>query len=1098
MNTVETVTILFTDLVGSTEMSSRVGPEAAEALRVEHFALLRESVAAASGREVKNLGDGLMVAFVSVAAAIDCAASMQQRIEVRNRRAEHKLEVRIGVSLGEATRDAGDYFGQPVIEASRLCEAAAAGQVLTTQLARLMLGSRGEHSLSTPRAVQLRGFPDPVEVCELLWEPLPSQRVALPMRLQVLPETGFVGREAVRGRLRELWRLAGDAEQCKLALISGEPGIGKTRLAMHVAIETRGEGATVLYGRCDDELGLPYQPWIEALRHLVDSAPPELIEAHVERYAGELSRLVPELSVRVPGLADPRASDPEVERYLLFGAVVGVLEETSRAEPVVLLLDDLHWADRTTLSLLKHVVRSDRPMRLLVLATFRDSEIGAGHPLTELLADLRREDGVERVELDGLEPAEVVSFIEAAAGHELARDGVRLAQEVSRETDGNPFFLLEMLRHLQESGGVVQGPDGRWTVSRGLGELGLPRSVREVVGRRIQRLGTTAAHVLSAAAVIGHDFDLELLAHVTDRGEDELLESLDAAVAGSVLRESAQASGHFTFVHDLINHTLYEELGRTRRARLHRRVAEALEQLCNDRPDDRLSELAYHWSVATQVVDLPKATEYATRAAEHALAQLAPAEALRWFDLALEIRSGTSAPAPRDRCKLLIGRGEAQKQLGEPAYRETLLEAAAIARALKDSEHLARAVLANTRGWTSRIFAVDQERVDDLESALAALAPDASERARVLATLASELSFSPDFGRVRVLIDEALSLARGGPDRRELGLVLSSVLSALLRAPMLDERWTLSAELVALCDVIEDPALTFMAAAWRFIAALERGELGEVDGCLERMRGLVDAIGQPWMRWVTLFFGSSRAQFVGDIEQVEALATQAGVLGTETGQPDALVIFGLQLLYARQEQGRLNEVVDLVAERANDNLDVPALQLTLGFYYAELGRLEEASALLHAAAPDNFAVIRMDAAWLMAMVRAADIAARVEATGPAEALYEILLPFRRHIATSAAVVYGSVERSLGLLAALLDRPDSADEHFAAAVDIHTRIGAQLQLARTLLNWGHARVARGGSLDTESGRALLDCALGLAQAHGGSAIESEAQGLLEAV
>ncbi len=1095
MSSIETVTILFTDLVGSTEMSSRVGPEVADLLRVEHFSLLREAVAAASGREVKNLGDGLMVAFMSVAAAIECAASMQQRIELRNRRAEHKLGVRIGVGLGEATREGGDYFGSPVIEASRLCAQASGGQVLITRLAGLMLGSRGGHRLSAPRAAQLRGFPDPVEVCELLWEPLPSERVPLPPRLQVLPDTGFVGREAIRDRLREQWRLARETERCKLALLSGEPGIGKTRLAMHLAIETRGAGATVLYGRCDDEVGLPYQPWIEALRHLVKSAPSELLEAHVEAHAGELGRLIPELSARMPDLPEPRASDPEVERYLLFGAVLGLLEEASRAEPVVLVLDDLHWADKTTLSLLKHVVRSGSPMRLLVLATFRDSEIGVEHPLTALLADLRREEGVVRVELDGLEPAEVISFVEAAAGHELTPGGVMLAREVSRETDGNPFFLGEILRHLEESGAVVQGPDGRWVVRLGLSELGLPRSVREVVGRRIQRLGETAVRVLSAAAVIGRDFDLELLALVTDRGEDELLESLDAAVAGSALRESAEVPGRFTFVHDLINHTLYEELGRTRRARLHHRVAAALEELCGDQPGDRLGELAYHWSVAVQAVDLPKAIDYAGQAAARALAQLAPDEALRWFDQALELLSSAQSPTQRDRCELLIGRGEAQKQLGEPGYRETLLEAAAIARSLEDPQRLAQAVLANTRGWTSRIFAIDQQRVDDLESTLAALADGAPERARVLATLASELSFSADFPRVRVLIDEALTTARRGPDRRELGLVLSSVLSALLRAPMLEERWTLSAELVALCDEVEDPALSFMSAAWRFIAALERGELDEVDACLERMRLLVDAIGQPWMRWVWLFFGSSRAQLIGDIDQVEALATQAGVLGAETGQPDALMIFGLQLLYARQEQDRLDEVVDLVAQRANENLDVPALQLTLGFYYAELGRLDEAVTRLNAVAPDNFAAIRMDAAWLMAMVRAADIAARVDAKGPAAALYEILLPFREHIATSAAVVYGSVERSLGLLAALLDRHDAADEHFASAIDIHERIGAQLQLARTLLNWGHVRITRGGPLETQRGRVLLGRALTIARERGGTAIERETQALL---
>ena len=1098
MTSVETVTILFTDLVGSTEVSAQVGPEIADELRREHFSLLREAIAAVSGREVKNLGDGLMVAFASVAAAVDCAASMQQRIELRNRRAEHQTSVRIGVSLGEATRERGDYFGPPVVEASRLCAKASAGQVLVSELARLMLGRRGDHTLNPLGTVELRGFTDPIDVCELVWEPLPSARVPLPARLQVLPETGFVGRVAVRQRLSELWRRAVAGEQCRLGLLAGEPGIGKTRLATHVALEAHGEGATVLYGRCEDELGAPYQPWIEALRHLVEAGPSELLESHVETHEGELRRLVPQLAGRVPGAPEPRASDPEVERYLLYGAVVGLLEQASQDEPVVVVLDDLHWADKPTLSLLRHIVASGRLMRLLLLATFRDSEISPGHPLTSLLADLRREEGVERVEVDGLAPDEVVSFIEAAAGHDLSAQGALLAQEITRETDGNPFFAGEILRHLQESGAMVRGAGGRWVIGRRLSELGLPRSVRAVVARRIQRLGDPAVRVLNAAAVIGRDFELALLARMTDRGEDELLESLDAAVAGAVLRESPETPGEFAFVHDLINHTLYQELGRTRRARLHRRVAEALEDLCGGEPGARLGELAYHWSVATEAVDIPKAIDYARRAGEHALAQLAPDEALRWFGQGLELLSGAPAATEPDRCELLIGRGQAQKQVGDPAYRETLLEAAAIARASGDRDRLARAVLANTRGWTSRIFAVDQARVMDLEAALAALPDSASRRARVLATLASELSFSADFSRVQGLIDGALAIARAAPDRRELGTVLVLVLSALLRAPMLEARWAVSAELIGLTAGLDDPELSFMASAWRMIAALERGELAEVDVCLDRMRRHVEAIGQPGIRWIWLFLSSSRAQLVGDIDQVEALATQAGVLGAETGQPDAMVIFGLQLLYARQEQARLEEVVDLVAQRAAENLDVPALQLTLAFYYAELGRLEEAAERLEAVASDNFAAIRMDAAWLMAMVRASDIASRVGTVAPAGALYQLLLPFRTHIATSGAVVYGSVERSLGLLAALLARHAAADQHFAAAVETHERVGAQLHLARTLLNWGRVLSARDGEADLPRARGLLDRARILAREHGGVAIEREAEAVLATV
>ncbi|MCW2971267.1 MAG: putative ATPase, partial [Solirubrobacterales bacterium] len=608
---VETVTILITDLVGSTQLESRVGPIVAEELREEHFGLLREAVGEAGGREVKNTGDGLMVAFPSAAAAVSCAVLIQQRFERRNRSAMETLLIKAGVSSGDASTAGGDVFGMPVIEAARLCDSCSPGQILAKEIVGHLATGRG-HVFTSVGALELKGLPEPLEAIEVVWEPAFGSGIALPERLRELPATAFVGRVAERERLAELWGQTRDGS-LRLALISGEAGVGKTRLSMHLALQAHVEGATVLYGRCDEDLGVPYQPWVQAFGHLVKEAPDRVLDVHVERFGGDAARLIPALRDRVPELPSARGNDPETDRYLLYAAVVSLLEEASKREPLLLVLDDLHWADAPTVSLLRHAVTAGPSMAVMVVGTYRDSDLSRDHPLTALLADLHRDRGGERMKLAGLQTGDVLSLIEALAGHELDEDGCALAEEITRETAGNPFFAGELLRHLMEAGAIVQEEGGRWHVVGEVAELGLPQSVREVIGRRVERLGSDARRALSAAAVVGRDFDLGVLLAVVDLPQAQLLDLLDEAVAASLLQERPERAGRFTFVHALVAHTLYEDLGATRRAMLHRQVAEALEELCSEAPGERLvaefSEvigsaggsaaiLAYHWREA--------------------------------------------------------------------------------------------------------------------------------------------------------------------------------------------------------------------------------------------------------------------------------------------------------------------------------------------------------------------------------------------------------------------------------------------------------------------------------------------------------------------
>jgi class 3 adenylate cyclase len=1096
MASVETVSVLITDLVGSTGLATRIGPAAAETLRREHFELLREPIEASGGREVKNLGDGLMVAFSSASSAVDCAVAMQQRLERRNRRSDEQLAIRIGLSLGDATLDEDDYFGAPVIEAARLCDRAAGGQILAKELIAHLVGGKDGRALKGVGELELKGLPEPVAAVEVVWEPLGADKtaVALPLRLQELPPGGFVGRAAERERLEELLDEARQGSR-RVALISGEPGIGKTRLATHAALEARSVGAVVLYGRCSEEAALPYGPWVEALTHYIEHGPENVLRAHVERHGGELERLVPSLEQRILDAPPPRETDPDSERYLLWGAIVGLLREASAEEPIVLLLDDLQWADKPTLLLLKHVVSEGQGLRALVIGTYRESDLTRGHPLTEALADLHREQGVERFALKGLDEHNIVEIMERAAGHELDEAGIGLSRELYRETDGNPFYTGELLRHLLESGSVYQQEGGRWTVRGALSELGLPQSVREVVGRRIERLGDEVRKALSLAAVIGRDFEVDLLLRVSEQTEDDLLELLEQAVAASVLVESASVAGRFSFSHSVINHTLYEDLGTTRRARLHRRVAEALEEILGADPGERVAELAQQWGKATTGVDLPKAVSYARMAGERALDELAPDEALRWFQQARELQVQQPEVDLAERCDLLIGLGEAQRQVGEAGFRETLLEASKLASELSDADRAARAALANNRGQQSFFGEVDAERLAFLETALELDGfRNPARCARLISLQALELQYSSEPERRQALSEEALALAREAGDPRTLAYVLRDCGFLMNDGPeTVDVRRSLGRELLEKAADLRDPALEFWAALLEVWVSAESGDVERVEPSLRRLRDLADELGQPTLRWFSLYFTACGAALHGDLQNAERIAEEALQVGADAGQSDAFMIYGALYTSARFYQGGIEEVVELVEESVEANPGLPSWRAGLAAVYCWVGRKEEGAALVEEATRDRFEHIPRDGLRSTALALYADAASLADEKEAAAVLYELMEPWAGLIVWNGANCYGYVDMYMGMLAATLGWDDRADEHFASACEFQEANGMPVWAARTHLGWAEALAARG---EAARARAEADCALALSREHGYGAIERRAAALVE--
>ncbi len=1100
--TTENVAILFTDIVGSTALSQRLSAEVADEVRRGHFSILRRAITESAGIEVKNLGDGLMVVFSSASAALGCAVGMQQGVELGNRDGAEPVGLRVGLSVGEVSNEDGDYFGDPVVEAARLCSRCDTGQILATDLVRAMAGRRSRHQWRSLGTLALKGLPVPVESIEVVWEPLggsdPTEMVPLPARLAVHPSVGVVGRDTEVAAITDAVKQVGAGGGRQILLVSGEAGLGKTTVVAEAARSAFHAGACVLFGHCEEDLATSYQLFAEALGHYVTHAPEEQLAAHVEAHGSELLALVPALNSRIPDLPPSKATDSDTERFLLFSAVVGLLTMASEHQPVVLVLDDLQWADEGSLLLLRHLACADPTVRVVILGTYRDSELSTAEALVEALAALHRLDGINRIDLVGLDPTGVVALMEAAAEHRLDDVAVGLAHAIHRETDGNPFFVSEVLRNLVETGAIGQDTTGRWVAEDTLDPTALPDSVREVIGARVLRLGKEAGRILSMAAVIGRDFDLHLVAVATDSTEDDVLDVLDAAAAVSLVREQAGSPGRFNFAHALIQHTVAENLGPTRRARAHRSVAEALEELCGDRPGMRVGELARHWSAA-QPIDLAKAIGYSCQAGDTALRALAPADALRYYAQALDLQAEAADPDPVGGLDIAIGLGTAQRQTGDPTSRETLLDAARRAAALGDTDRLVAAALANNRGWFSAAGVIDTEKVEVLEIALDRLPADHIARALVLSTLCSELAYGSPLERRQALADEAVAIAELSGDDALIVRVLNNLVAPLLVPSLHEQSLARTADSLARAERVGDPVLLFFAVFWRAYVASQASDIDELDRCLDIMASLAERLDQPMLTWSDTAYRSARALIAGDTDRAEELANDALKIGTDGGQPDASIFFGTHLIGVNQRRGTLGELASLLEQMAADAPTVAgALTAVVALAHAEADRIQDAARLLEELATTDFE-LPLDSVWLTTVVEYADAAIEVQDPKYARPLFDLLVPCADQFASiGMAGAEGPVSHYLGGLATVLGRYGEADSYFAHAAAVDDRAGAKFFAARTDLGWGRMLAKRGAPGDADRARDRLARAHATAAEHGYGNVERRAAAALHDV
>jgi class 3 adenylate cyclase/tetratricopeptide (TPR) repeat protein len=625
------VTLLFTDLVESTGLLQRVGDERALRILQAHHRLLRDAVAIHGGREVKWTGDGLMTTFASSADAVRCAVTMQQT--TRARAAGERLAMRAGLHVGEVLPDEADFVGAAVVVARRLCDRASAGQILCSRLVAELLGGRRAFRFGEVGALELKGLAAPVTAYEVHYDR--DDPAAM------LRHTPFTGRVA---ELTRLERRLGEAcgSRGGVAMLVGEPGIGKTRTLEEFAETARGQEALVLWGRCyEGEAAQPYGPFAEAIAEYARKADAATLWADLGPGAAPLARLVPAIKERLPDLAEPVPLNPDEERTRLIDAMTQFLLAIAVRTSTVLVLDDLHWADAGTVALLRHVARFAPHGRLLLVGAYRDVEVGREHPLADVLGVLPRETAYDQVALAGLEAAAVHELLESVADQEVAQ---RLVATITRETSGNPFFIRAVLLHLLEEG-VLTRDGASWSVSR-LDRIGLPKTVRQVIERRIGRVSEPATQLLRAAAVFTGGIDFEVARWVAGLDEMAALDALDETLSAQLLVGTADPR-IYDFTHALVRHTLYEALSPARQTRLHRQIAEAIQELYGDRAPEHAAEIARHYHRSATLPGAKCGVPWCLEAAKQAEWAAALTEVVEHLRAALDLFGNSDPQRPR-------------------------------------------------------------------------------------------------------------------------------------------------------------------------------------------------------------------------------------------------------------------------------------------------------------------------------------------------------------------------------------------------------------------------------------------------------------------
>jgi DNA-binding CsgD family transcriptional regulator len=790
----------------------------------------------------------------------------------------------------------------------------------------------------------------------------------------------------------------------------------------------------------------------------------------------DLARILPDLPAILGDLPALVAADADAERHRLHTAVADLVAAVGEHRPVLLILEDVHWADTATLQLVRHLVRTGADARLLLVATFRDFEADMSPVLTETLADLARSEGIVRIRLQGLRDDEVAEFVQLATGSRAGRDVV---EAIGALTAGNAFLLTELWRGLVDEGSVEIGPTAV-RLGRDVTQIGTPETVREVVSHRIAGLDAATGDVLALGAVIGATFELETVRLAAGQPEEVVLAAVEEAVRSGLVQEEAGPRLVFRFTHELVRRSVSDRVSVARRADLHLRVARALEQAPTAAgARSRLAALAHHYAEAARVGGHEKAVSYNLLAADSATAALAFDEAVERLSTALAL----GVDDPNERGLVCLDLGYACHRAGRSLDALAAFgDAAAAGRALGDGDLLARAAIGFEEAcWRPAIH--DGGAVELLKEAVDAVGGGETElRVRVLGALTRALDFQGDYLAAALVRDEATAIARRLADRSALGWLLSS--SYWSRgARSHEEINTMLAEAVAIGEELGDAEIVAEALWWLVPSHVALCDHEAAHVALERLFDIARTLNEPFRMHVAEHYASALALCDGDVATADAAALRSREWSRLLTGRDASAVHGIQMFAVRREQGRLAELAPLVRlldETARDATWTPGLVALL----AELGMPDAARRELERIRSDGIDP-RQQRLWLGTLAFVTDACSTLGETDIAAEVYTELEPYRGSNVQIGHLVacFGSSDRYLGMLATTLGDWELAEAHFEAALELNARIGASTWLAHTRLEYARMVLVRAGPADRQLAAGLLGDAVAAAEAFG---------------
>jgi transcriptional regulator with XRE-family HTH domain/tetratricopeptide (TPR) repeat protein len=891
-------------------------------------------------------------------------------------------------------------------------------------------------------------------------------------------DVNFVGREKELGSLREAWAHAATGHRV-LALVGGEPGIGKTALTGELARQVHADQGLVLYGRWDEHVLAPYQAFRQALADYARTGPAARLRQELGDLAGEIALVCPEPAQRIGvSVAEPLIT-AEAERFRLFESLDTWLQRMGARQPVLLVLDDLQWADMPALLLLAHLMKAGRATPLLVVAMYRDIEPERGE-LSAVLHSLARDVDCRRLPLRGLEHDAVTALLEAVVGRAFGERESRVARELERDTAGNPFFLLEMARHLSDLGAF-----DREGARLGETPAEIPESVRDMLRWRLQRVPDDCTEVLEVAAVIGERFDTALVAAAAARDTAATVDLLDEAAGAGLIAEIDDEPDSWRFAHSLLQRATAARLGRGRRARLHQRIGEALEA----RPGAAPAELAHHFGAAASAGSAAKAVEYERQAGERALAEVAAELAVRHFRRALQLLDRFGPRDQARRCELLLALAGAHDRAGEYASRdERFAEAADAARSLGHTALFLQAAL-GYGGILPATVGPDQRAEALLEEALERLgAEDGADRATVLARLAHWLHNARSYPERLSLSDQSVTMARAAGDRRTLATVLLHRGWALDGPDDVDDALAVAGEIVGIGAELADPGLTLEGLRIRVAAQFELGEHAAASATALALKQLAEEVRHPEFIRLAAMWDITVANLEGRFEDARALAVELGHRLTRIGHSQAQIIPVVQTFPWWVLRGRSARHISMLEELSAYEPANAAWPAITAWCLAETGAVDQAAGLLHRLEPAAAAAADKNYQWWAVIVGFSGAVDLVGDRQWADVLYDLAAPYAgRNCTLGVATFLGAADHWLGVLAGTAGRYPEAVRHLEAALRRHHAMGSRPLTALTEEAYGRVLSRRGAAADHERARDLNQSALRTADELGLTAI-----------